>query len=117
MIMDKIFGFKIVDLKVLSQYELLKLVKNGDFESGDVDWIYSIDLPSPIQNKDTMSGMWYALLAWPKADHGIAQVVSLPSDAETITFLADIKLLNGPITKYVSVQQAWFSTIKGLLII
>jgi len=32
-IMDKIFGFKIVDLKVLSQYELLKLVKNGDSDA------------------------------------------------------------------------------------
>lgn len=31
--MDKTFGFKAVDLKVLSQYELLKLVKNGDSDA------------------------------------------------------------------------------------
>lgn len=28
--MNEIFNFKIADLKVLSQYELLKLVKNGN---------------------------------------------------------------------------------------
>ncbi|MDI3473190.1 MAG: hypothetical protein PWQ20_883 [Thermotogaceae bacterium] len=31
--MDKTSGFKAVDLKVLSQYELLKLVKNGDSDA------------------------------------------------------------------------------------
>jgi len=31
--MDKTFNFKIADLKVLSQYELLKLVKNGDSDA------------------------------------------------------------------------------------
>lgn len=85
----KIFVWSVVSFVVIfslgnhsTHASTVELVKNGDFEQGNVEWAYDTNFPTPILYSTSMNGNWYALPGLPQEFDFVAQApINLPSDA------------------------------------